>query len=118
MSGVGVFAMQADYSQPTAYIQTGHWPQLTPFEMPDGVHTPAGAYKIGLQYRRLHLLVAFWPNSKSALTRVKGIHTRVLPTMGPDKEYQLSVPGSAGPLGHLKPFTEWLAVTHTQQNPY
>ena len=60
--GVGVFGMQCQYVQPTAYVQTGHWPQLAGAETAETHNTPASAYKVALQFRHLYLLVAFWPH--------------------------------------------------------
>lgn len=111
--GVGVCGMQAEYVQPSAYIQTGHWPQLCANERPDGVATPVEAYKIGLQYRNLHLLVAFWPNQTSMLTRVTGMHVRLFPHDARDLEYAFPSPSGNGPKHVLKVFTEWLGVRHT-----
>lgn len=113
-TGVGVFAMQAEFVQPSAYIQTGHWPQLCPQEMPDGVETPAAAYKIGLQYRNLYLVVAFWPDPMSVLARATRMHVRVFPLDAPDFEWGVRIPEIAGPIGRLKVFTEWLGVRHAK----
>jgi hypothetical protein len=112
--GVGVFAMQAEYSKQSSYVQTGHWPQFTPNEKPNGVETPPGAYKIALQYRRLYLLVAFWPSSTSVLTRLKGMHRRLSASEEPDREYDFDPPAMAGPLATLKTFADWLAVVHVE----
>lgn len=45
VAGVSVFGMQAEYSRPSAYIQTGHWPQFSANETPQNIHTPTDAYK-------------------------------------------------------------------------
>ncbi len=111
--GVGIFAMQDEFVQPSAYIQTGHWPQLCTREMPNGVETPAAAYKIGLQYRNLYLVVAFWPEPTSVLTRAAGMHVRLFPLDAPDFEWAFLVPEEEGAIGRLKIFTEWLGVRHT-----
>jgi hypothetical protein len=111
---VGVFAMQADYSQPTSYVQTGHWPQLTPNEKANGVDTPQEAYKIALQYRRLYLLVTFWPVPTSVLARLKGMHIRIWANGVPDEEWSYQPPALAGPIGITKTFADWLAVIHAE----
>ena len=62
--GVAVFGMQADFKQPSAYFLSGHWPQFYMPEMKVSDETPGDAYKIGLQFRYLYLLTAFWPSPK------------------------------------------------------
>lgn len=111
-AGVGVFSMEADYSRQTSYVQTSHWPHLTANERPNGVTTPPEAYKIALQYRRLYLLVAFWPNLTSVLARLKGMHVRIWAPGAHDEEWQYQPPILAGPLGLVKTFADWLAVVH------
>jgi hypothetical protein len=109
---VGVFAMLSDYSRQSSYLQTGHWPQFTVNERPNGVDTPREAYKIALQYRRLYLLVAFWPNPLSVLARLKGMHDRVWAPGDADDEWEYEPPVLPGELGLLKTFADWLAVIH------
>ena len=112
VAGVGVFVMQDEYSRQSSYLQTGHWPQFTVNERPNGVETPAEAYKIVLQYRRLYLLVAFWPNPHSVLARLKGMHIRIWAPGDHDEEWEYQLPVLAGELGLLKTFADWLAVIH------
>jgi hypothetical protein len=114
VAGVGVFTKQDEYAQPSGYVQTGHWPQLCPNPRPDGVATPGEAYKVGLQYRNLYLLVAFWPDPNSTLTRAVGMHLRLFPLDGPDPEYEFPIPKGEGPIHRIKVFTEWLGVQHLE----
>ncbi len=113
-AGVGVFGMQSEYAQPSGYIQTGHWPQFAGTETAENVETPSNAYKVGLQFRSLYLLVAFWPNSTSVLTRVKDMHVRLIPP-GPDgPEYEIQLGVGAGPIDRLATFANWLGVWDSQ----
>jgi hypothetical protein len=69
--------MQADYKQRSAYFLTRYWPYLSthPVEIPAEV--AQASYKIGLQFRHLYLLIAFWPNPRSVFMLAKGLHTPV-----------------------------------------
>jgi hypothetical protein len=107
--GVGVYAMQANYVKPSGYIQTGAWPQL-------GVSEPAsikGAHKVGLQFRHLYLLIALWPDPTSVLTRIPGVHTRLMPgPEAPDAEYPMAAELGSSPIAILEAFTNGLGVLH------
>lgn len=81
------------------YGDAGHWPQFTRHEKPNGVTTPPEACKIAVQYKRLYLLVAFWPALNSALVRLMGMHIRIWAPGAPDEEWQYPTPDLAGPLG-------------------
>jgi hypothetical protein len=65
IADVGIFAAQTDFAKPNSYIQTGQWPQLG-HNLPSDEPAP-GSYKIGLQFRRLNLVTAFWPTPNSHL---------------------------------------------------
>lgn len=111
--GVAVFGMQSDFKQPSAYLLSAHWPQFCKPEMkvPDG--TPAEAYKIGLQFRHLYLLTAFWPNPDSLLTLAKGLHIPVIPaSQGQWPDYSTDTTVGEGPIDHLIVFCKTLAVCH------
>lgn len=62
---VVVFASQGNHRRPSSYVQTGLWPQQTLVD--PGATSPDDAYKIGLQYQRLALLVAYWPQPTAQL---------------------------------------------------
>jgi hypothetical protein len=110
-SGVGVFAMQADYTQPSGYIQTGQWPQLAPPDVAIDRETPRDAYKIGLQFRHLYLLVAFWPNPSALLYPKKDLHIPLLPGPSrPDVNHTLDLIMGSGPIDRLAAFTNSLGV--------
>jgi len=112
--GVGVFGMQSAHVQPSAYIQTGHWPQFCATDAGHDSQTPQAAYKIGLQFRTLYLLVAFWPNKASVLVRVRDMHTRLMPRQPkPDPEYAIDLEIGPGPIDRLAAFSNWLAVRHS-----
>jgi hypothetical protein len=111
--GVGVFAMQSQYTKPSGYVQSGFWPQLAGVEVTPNGETPADAYKIGLQYRSLYLLVAFWPNLHSLFTRVQDMHLRLLPSgNSTEEEYLPEMVIGKGPVDRLAAFTNSLAVRH------
>jgi hypothetical protein len=112
MPGVTVVGMQADFKKPSCYVQTGHWPHLCKPELEISDSTPAGAYKIGLQFRHLYLLTAFWPDLESRLTLVKGVHTAIIPTGNRCLEYPAEVSYGDGPVDRLVAFCKALAVSH------
>lgn len=111
--GVSVFAMQSQYVKPSGYIQSGAWPQAGGLEVTAGGDTPAEAYKIGLQYRGLYLLVAYWPNLSSLFARVRDMHVRLVPSGdSPEAEYSADLVIGDGPIDRLAAFTNSLAVWH------
>ena len=79
VAGIAVFGMQSDFKKPSAYYQRRHWPQFCKPEIEVPAESPGEAYKIGLQFRHLYLLVAFWPNTECAFTRVLGTHLPIFP---------------------------------------
>ena len=112
-TGVGVFAMQADFKKPSSYFQTGHWPQLALPSAAPAAETPKDAYKLGLQFRNLYLLIAFWPDATSLLTPVRGMHRRLFPPSdGSDPDYSPDLSIGEGPVDRLAVFSNWLAVWH------
>jgi hypothetical protein len=111
--GVGVFGMQSDFVKPSGYIQTGHWPQLGGTEATGTGETPAAAYKVGLQFRSLYLLVAFWPSAASVLTRVRNMHVRLVPRETENPDYDIRLDIGVGPIDRLVAFANWLAVWHS-----
>lgn len=104
---VAVFAMQSAFVKPSGFFRSDQWPQL-------GVPEASGdAYKIGLQFKRLHLLTAYWPNPKSLLVRNPEIHTRLLPCdHSPGPEYHLAVSPGHSPVASLDGFVRSLGVWH------
>jgi len=111
--GVGVFGMQSDFKKQSAYFQTGFWPQLSKLEEQrfDGI--PDEAYKVGLQFRHLYLLTAFWPNPMSVLTLVKDLHIPIFPVEQDGlPDYPLDLAVGDGPVDQLALLTKWLAVSH------
>src|ERR1044072_5362008 len=114
ITGVGVFGMQSDFKHESAYFQSGFWPQLSKPEKKHFEGTPDEAYKVGLQFRHLYLLTAFWPNPRSILTVVKDLHIPILPA-GQDglPDYSLDLTVGDGPVDRIALFTKWLAVSHS-----
>lgn len=109
--GAAVFGMQAGYVQRSSYVQTAHWPQWSAHAS-QSADTPSAAYKIGLQYEQLYLLVAFWSNASSRLTYLVGTHVPVYPPNADFGSYHGELPTYGGPVGRVKAFSDWLAVTH------
>jgi hypothetical protein len=62
---VHVFAGQADHLHPSSYLQAGTWPQASILDV--GPETPPDAYKIALQFKRLYLLTAWWPDAEAQI---------------------------------------------------
>lgn len=111
--GVGVFAMQADYKQPSGYIQTGQWPQLIRPNVAGDGQTPRDAYKIGLQFRHLYLLVAFWPDPSSLFIPVRNLHIPLLPGRSDsDVNFTAELTVGSGPIDRLIVFANSLGVQH------
>ncbi len=111
--GVGVFGMQSDFKQPSAYLQRGHWPQFCKPEMKIPDEPPVEAYKIGLQFRHLYLLTAFWPSQKSLFTLARGLHIPVISTSQEEwPDYSTDLTVGEGLLDQLDLFCNSLALTH------
>jgi len=107
------FGMQSDLKKPSAYYQRGHWPRFCKPELKVADEPPAEAYKIGLQFGRLYLLTAFWPDPRSMLTPLKGVHVPILQTgQDPLPDYSKDFPVGDGLIDQLAEFCNWLAVCH------
>jgi|SRR5882672_381726 len=113
LPGVGTFGVQLDYKQPSAYLLSGCWPQCCQVERQRFTRTPNDAYKIGLQFRNLYLLTAFWPDPASLLTVAEGLHHPIFPPQD-SLEYRPfdDFTVDEGPIAQLQMFTNWLAVSH------
>jgi hypothetical protein len=112
IEGVSVVGMQADFKQPSSYVQTGHWLHLCKPEKKIADQTPEAAYKIGLQFGHLYLLTAFWPDLESRLTLLKGVHTPIIPVGHQWLEYPGDIHCGDGPVDRLAAFCRALAVSH------
>lgn len=112
VQGVIVVGMQADFKQPSSYLQTGHWPHLCKPEKKISDETPEAAYKIGLQFGQLYLLAAFWPDLQSPLTLINGVHAPIIPTGHQWMEHPGEIQYGDGPVDRLAAFCKALAVSH------
>lgn len=114
LSTVSVFAMQHAFKQPSAYVQSWFWPQWgRPYEKSPG-ESPDDAYKIGMQFKHLYLLVVFWPNPNSTFMLMP-FHTPVVPITGPPwPVFSGRVPVGSGPIDTLVGFTNWLMAWNQQ----
>lgn len=82
--GVWVVAQMGPRSTDFRQIQRNQWIHHTGVEP---LHNPPTAsYKIGLQFRHLLLLVAYWPEEKSEMILSTGIHI----PLWPQNEFYLS----------------------------
>jgi hypothetical protein len=109
--GVGVFAMQADYRKPSGYYQSGTWLHIGGDA--STARTSDTAYKVGLQYRKLYLLVAFWPDAAAEFVRHDALHSRLVPRVVPAETlYSRELAIGGGPIDRLAAFTDALAVMH------
>jgi hypothetical protein len=72
---VAIFMCQREKTREFAYYQRNKW------EVGEAVPTPEPdeRYKIGLEFRRLFLLVAYWPESTSRYLLGAGLHIPVYP---------------------------------------
>lgn len=113
LSRVGVFGMQSEFKQAFSYFLTGHWPHFTRPDLEVSHETPAEAYKIGLQFRHLHLLTAFWPDPKSLFTLAKGLGISVITANQADwPAYSADFTVGEGPVDRLALFCKTLGITH------
>jgi hypothetical protein len=111
---VAVFAMQGPYVQPTAYYQTGCWPHIGGQATGQAASTAPEAYKVGLQFRALYLLVAFWPDPMSSLIPHKDMHLQLLPLGPGDAWYRVPIHVGSGRIDRLAAFANSLAVWYPQ----
>jgi len=74
MPGVSVFCALAANRSGGSYIQSSYWHRLLRARDPYMVGMMKDAYKIGLQFGHLMLLVAYAPHSRTQLVTAAGIH--------------------------------------------
>jgi len=70
---LSVFACQGTPTRRSSYLQTVAWPQAS--VLPVGSESPPDSYKVALQFKKLYLLTAFWPDPR--------VHYRCLPSHFP-----------------------------------
>ncbi|MGE4055464.1 MAG: hypothetical protein AB7F99_11760 [Vicinamibacterales bacterium] len=113
--GVHVFGMQAGFNKKTAYYQTGTWPHFAPPAEPvlRVVKNAAGSYKIGLQFKHLYLLTAFWPEPFAELVLTAGAHIPIWPMKSdPWSVWSYEGPETDHAIGKLIDFADSLALKH------
>jgi hypothetical protein len=113
VEGVTLFATKGTHTKPSAYVGGGSWPQWGPPQTEADGQPPRSAYKVGLQFGPLYLLVAFWPDPASLLLRATGVHIQVFPQTPPAGEWNpfpslLQI--GDGPADELVAFVNCLAV--------
>jgi len=111
-AGVGVFGCQRPFEVPKSFLQLGFWPQIIRRNSPAASEWPDDAYKVGLQYQHLYLLVAFWPHQPFHYTVAAGWQNPILRGPMPMPAYVSPFDVTVGPgLPTLKLFADSLAVT-------
>jgi hypothetical protein len=75
---VGVFARQGRATLDFIQILRNHWPQRTNFP-PIRMSPEPGSYKTALQFRRLLLLVAYWPEEHTDFMLAASVHIPLWP---------------------------------------
>jgi len=109
LPGVSVFGMQSDFKKPSGYWITRQWPFFA--AVAPSRRVTGESYKIGLQFRHLYLLTAFWPNPNWLLMLAKGIHIplfSLLQNRWPN--YQAEPEVGDGPVDQLALFCNSLAI--------
>jgi hypothetical protein len=115
MSGVYVFGMQDNFTKKTAYYQTGTWPHFDPPAelVLNAISKAAGSYKIGLQFKHLYLLTAFWPEFSAETVLTAGAHIPIWPMRSdPWTVWSYEGPATEHVIGKLIDFTDSLALQH------
>ena len=107
-SEVAVFGMLSDFKKQTGYFLARHWPYFgRRVSIP--IEVAQVSYKIGLQFRHLYLLVAFWPES-ALFTIARGLHIPVFPPGRPWAKYSGEVVVGDGAVDQLAVFTRSLGL--------
>ncbi len=113
-SGVGVFAMQSGFVEQYSYYVTRHWPLFSRTESASRSEmsrdTASKSYKIGLQFRHLYLVAAFWTNPNSSFTLAKGIHTPLLCSKDRCLHYKFKARVGDGPFDRIALFCKTLGL--------
>lgn len=73
------------------------------------IEVAQASYKIGLQFRHLYLLVAFWPES-TLFTIARGLHVPVFPRSRPWAKYSGEFVVGDGAVDQLAAFTRSLGL--------
>ena len=117
--GVGVFAGDHTQTGTASVFQTQDWPHLhlepdrgIPIEDREG-------YKLGLQLKRLLLLVCFWPDSRARFLLATGVYVPVWPIQNVYSSYncgkEVAEPQDSRPI--LARFCATLGVLHRPPDP-
>jgi hypothetical protein len=108
LSEVAVFGMLSDFKKQTGYFLARYWPTFgRRISIP--IEVAQVSYKIGLQFRHLYLLVAFWPES-ALFTIARGLHIPVFPPGRPWAKYSGEFVVGDGPVDQLALFSRALGL--------
>ena len=108
LSEVAVFGMLSDFKKQTGYFLARYWPTFgRRVRIP--IEVAQVSYKIGLQFRHLYLLVAFWPES-ALFTIASGLHIPVFPPGRPWAKYSGEFVIGNGPVDQLALFSRALGL--------
>lgn len=111
LSGVAVFGMQSDFNKPSGYFITRQWPYFAKSQVKPSRELTGQSYKIGLQFRHLYLLTAFWPDPNWLLMLSSGTHIPLFSSLQCSwPEYQPVPEVGDGPVDRLALFCNSLAI--------
>ncbi len=115
LDGVCVFAMQGPFRTLKSHVQVGYWPQLAGVTaLPNGA-PPDDAFKLGLQYGHLYLLVSYWPGGATTFVLERDVHVPLYPPeITAWASYAFAVPWSDNETGRLLSFCRTLGIFHVQ----
>ena len=119
ITGVGVFAGDHTQSGIASIHQTQDWPHLHLDPNRGILIEKTKGYKLGLQLKRLLLLVCFSPDSRSRFVLAAGVHVPVWPIelMYPSYGCNKDLPEPQDSRAMLARFCATLAVLHRPPDP-
>jgi hypothetical protein len=113
LQGVAVFGMQRRFIKPNAWYKAARWPHvIRQGTSPGSTAVPLDAYKVGLQFRHLYLLVAFWSPSAQFCV-AENVHVPIWSVAQRSwRPNPQQFPLRANPVGMLAQFADSLALIH------
>jgi hypothetical protein len=107
-SEVAVFGMLSDFKKQNGYFLARQWPY---FGRRGGIpiEVAQASYKIGLQFRHLYFLVAYWPEP-ALFAMATGLHIPIFPRSRPWRKYSGEFVVGDGPVDQLAVFCRSLGL--------